>query len=304
MCRYLLTSHGKKCSCDICYSPYNRFLLFEIGALYARIVYFNDSNAETKQSIHTEIYEHWTHRLRPLELNDISVTELARTLMWCAHAQWKFELDRRQVKIVLNESIEQLRRVQHYDRAMEHDLLAQIELLQREMGATAATAATAAKPVILNQKKNFAQNVSPLKKTKKQPAAAAVAAAATTPSINIFNANGAPVRPKPITFQIHDDESPHTEVCKTRVKKVASAKKKDVKIELKVTNSIPAPMEKSPKNVEPQAKALSRTNRIRCEPTDNIDEGVKATKTTRTRTEKVKTENKPIVTRPQRAKRV
>lgn len=307
MCRYLQTSHMNNCSCDICYNAYNRFALFQIGSLYTRITYLNETDEQTKQTIQSEIYDYWSKRLKrseQFESSDSFFIGQARMLMWCAHIQWKFEKNRHQAKIMLLESLEKLKNVRKYDRAMEHDLLVQIDLLNNEMLISNATKSGTQIPT-LNHKKSFIDKESPANKTKTQPVAATKPQRAAAvkkmirPIINLFDETIPELRPKAATFQIHDDESPDTnkptkKATNTRKARSQKTNKGDEtsvvdlttppsKTEISVVEASPEPLKQ-----QPAIKPIVRPNRGKCDP--NVEE--KLTQPTKTsRRGKIEIEN-------------
>lgn len=317
MCRYLQTTHMNNCSCDICYNAYNRFVLFQIGSLYTRITHLNETDKQTKQSIQSEIYDYWSKRLKrsePYESSDSFFSGQARMLMWCAHIQWKFEKNHHQAKTMLLESVEKLRKVRKHDRAMEHDLLGQIELLNNEM----MNASSSGQLTTLNHKKSFIDKESPAKKAKIQPVAATKPQRAAAvkklyrPIINLFDETIPELRPKPTTFQIHDDESPETDASKKTTKKATNNRKarsqktiKDdetsvvdlttppSKTEIDVVEASPEPLKQ-----QPAIKAIGRPNRAKCDAnTNNLEEKLtQPTKTTRRG--KIEIENTPVTRTP------
>lgn len=316
MCRYLQTSHTRNCSCDICYNAYNRLILFQIGSLYNRISYLNETDAQTKQSIQLEIYDYWSKHLKASESSEPSdsfLVDQSRMLMWCAHVKWKFGKNCQQAKMMLDESLERLRKVEKFDCAMEHDLLGQIEILTNEMMMVNSTR-SGSNVSTLNQKKSFIEKESPAKKTQTQPVIATKKV--IRPFINIFDEKAPEIRPKPVKFQIHDDESPDADPTKKPTKKVASSRKirsqKDVKSEEKSVVDLTTPpsakneisvVESSPEPLTQQSakKQLTRPNRGKCHATSDNGDGeilAKPTRTTRKRAEKIEAENTPVTRAP------
>lgn len=322
MCRYLQTSHTKNCSCDTCYDAYNRFVLLQIGSLYTRITYLNETDAQTKLTIQSEIYDYWSEHLKTsqtLKSNDSFLVEQARMLMWCAHVQWKFEKNLPRAKIMLDESVEWLRKAQNYDRAMEHDLLGQIALLNNEL--MVANSANRSKVNALNRKKGFIDQESPAKKTKTQPAAAAAAANKTNrPFINILECTVPDVRWKPPKFQIHDDDSPESEPAKKPTKKATSKARpqKNAKNEENPIVDLTSPPSKDviavsdsspePSTQKPAIKPTARPIRGKCVPTASSqgeEKSTQPTKTTRRRGDRIEVESAPVTraTRPRRERK-
>lgn len=323
MCRYLQMSHMKNCSCDICISAYNRLVLLQIGSLYTRTIYLNKTNAQTKQSIQSEIYDYWSKHFKTFEPNESSDNFLigqARMLMWCAHVQWKFVKNHQQAKIMLNESVECLRKVEKYDRAMEHDLLGQIKLLNNEMAMTNLHSGGSKIPS-LNQKKSFIDKESPTEIPKNQP----IAVAKKTTNrlfINIFEDTVPEIRPKPVKFQIHDDDSPEMVDSKKSTKKKTNnpkvASQKVIEDAAKSIVDLTTPptskteisiVESSPELVikKPTIKPCRRPNQRKCGAKSDNDEeiSVQPTKITRRRANEIEVENTPVsrAMRPRRERK-
>lgn len=322
MCRYLQTSHMKNCSCDICISAYNRFVLLQIGSLYTRTIYLNETNAQTKRSIQSEIYDYWSKHFKttePIESSENFLIGQARMLMWCAHVQWKFAKNHQQAEIMLNESIECLKKVEKYDCAMEHDLLGQIKLLNDEM-VMANLRSGSIKIPPLNQKKSFIDKELPKEIPKNQPIAAAKKV--NRPFLNIFEDTLPEIRPKPVKFQIHDDDSPEMVDSKKPTKKKTNNPKvpsqKVIKnAEESIVDLTTPPTSKteisvvieSPESViqKPTIKPCTRPNQRKCGAKLNNDEGilVQPTKITRRRADKTDVENTPVprAMRPRRERK-
>lgn len=307
MCSYL-PSHTKNCSCDICHDGYNRVTLFKIGSLYARTTYMNETDVATKQSIQSEIYTHWLNNLKASESsasNDNFIMAQVRMLVWSAHTQWKFVKNRHQAKDMLEESVELLRKVQHYDRAVEHDLVGQIELLYSEIMLSDSTGSNFS---ALNSK-SFLNKGSPRANSKIQPVAATKAA--NRPAIHIFEGPATENRPKPVKFQIHDDDSPETAQKATKKAKKTRSQK-DIKTdEISIvdltsptTTKEPSVIEGTPIPESSKPKPVARPNHVKAAAilSGDAEAMVQPTRKTRKRAEKLDEESVPV-TRPTRSRR-
>lgn len=209
---------------------------------------------------------------------------------------------------MLNESIELLRKVPKYDRAMEHDLLGQIDLLSDEIAGAADSTGSgrSSKVSTLNQNKNFIEEESP---TEKQPIVAPKNVLRPIIHIDeIISEN----RPKPIKFQIHDDDSPDIDTVKKPKKKAAASRKADCTqkqiISKEMSNVVDLTSPPIKKEVslpdamtqQPAKKPEARPTRAKCvAPPNNDDEKLmQPTKTTRKRAEKIEIAETPVTREP------
>lgn len=309
LCRYLQTSHAANCSCVNCFNTYNRFVLFQIACLYTRVIYLNESNAKTKQSIQSEIYEFWSNNFKvsePFESNDYYHVVQARMLMWCAHFQWKSEMNVYKAKLILDESIEPLRKMRYFDQAMEHDLLGQIDLCRRECMTNSTTATN--KIFKLNHKKGFIATESP-KKQKNLPTVAVKKA--NRPFINLEDDDIFVSRPTQIKFHIHDDDTAITN--STAAKPTKTTRKNRVQKDVnKISDSSVVDLTSPPLSKTvicgddsspslPKLKSNHANSGVTSKKSD--EKLVQPAKATRKRTDKVAVQRSPVETRITRSRR-